>query len=135
VSASGKCAGDNGTAAALKAALAIACGVLLLAGCSARGPVTNRPIVHRAAHRVVHARTVAKASIPMPDPSLLQPQSAPECTFGGSESDSTTGEGLRMKLDYEQQCYRQAEEITRTRLQQLQQAVDRTIRATKLHRR
>ena len=42
-----------------------------------------------------------------------------------------TAEETRMKLDYEQQCYRQSELIARTRLQQLQKSVEEIPR---LHR-
>jgi hypothetical protein len=133
--------GDGCAATALKGTLAIACCGLLLGACAAPRAVTNRPVAHHAVtnrhavHRVVHARTVVKQSIPLPDPSLLAPQSAPDCKFSGPVSSPMTAEELRMKLDYEQQCYRQAEEITRTRLRQLQEAVDKTIRASERSRR
>ena len=66
--------------------------------------------------------------IPVPDQSLLEAPVAPDCGFKDSLS-NPTAEQMRMKLDYEQQCYRQAEEIVRARLQQLQDSVRKTIRA------
>ncbi len=42
---------------------------------------------------------------------------------------------MLMKLDYERQCYRQAEMIVRNRLQRLQGAVDETIKVVKIKSR
>src|SRR5258708_235216 len=64
-------------------------------------------------------KTVSKVAITLPDRSLLQRQPEPDCAFRGPLSKPITAEETRMKLDYEQQCYRQAESIVRTRLQQL----------------
>jgi hypothetical protein len=66
-----------------------------------------------------------RASVTLPNQSLLTPQPAPDCTFKGSER---TGEA---KLDYERQCYRHAEQIARARLQKLQGSVQRTIDTAK----
>ena len=77
-----------------------------------------------------YAADMALASrIPLPDRSLLEPQPEPDCKFKDALSNPITAEQMRMKLDYEQQCYRQAEEIARTRLQQLQDSIGKTIRA------
>ena len=46
-------------------------------------------------------------------------------------SNPDTVEQTRAKLDYEAQCYRQAEVIVRARLQRLLSSVDKTIRAVK----
>jgi hypothetical protein len=54
--------------------------------------------------------------IPLPDKSLLEPEREPDCTFKGPPSTPTTAEEMRMKLDYEQQCYRQSGSITRERM-------------------
>ena len=40
-----------------------------------------------------------------------------------------------MKLDYEQQCYRQAEEIVRARLRELQDSIGETIRVIEQRKR
>jgi hypothetical protein len=60
---------------------------------------------------------------------LLERQAAPDCAFRGPLSNPATPDETRMKLDYEAQCYRQAEFIVRERLLQLQDSVDETIRA------
>ena len=46
-------------------------------------------------------------------------------------SNPATGEETRAKLDYEAQCYRQAEAIIRARLLQLLSSVDKTIKFVK----
>ena len=101
----------------------------------------------RTAHNPVHARIVKartaspsrianvtvhtdslKSPIPLPDRSLLEPPPNPDCTFKRPLSNPVTAEEMRMKLDYEGQCYRQAESITRDRLQQLQNSIDKMIK-------
>ena len=66
--------------------------------------------------------------VPRPDQSLLEPQPGPDCAFKGPLSNPSTAEETRMKLDYEQQCYRQSEIIVRTRLGQLQKSVEEAIK-------
>jgi hypothetical protein len=73
--------------------------------------------------RTIHVRT--NQSPPLVNKSLLRPQPEPDCAFKGPPSNPITNEDIRMKLDYEQQCYRQAESIARERLQKLQDAVAR----------
>ncbi len=117
--------------------LAAACCVLVLGGCAPR-TIADGSRISRTTDRAVHAKTVlksatakkmvrprTKAPIPLADRSLLQPLPKPDCTFKGSVSNPITAEEMRMKLDYEQQCYRQSESIARERLQQLQDAVAR----------
>jgi hypothetical protein len=80
---------------------------------------------------VLSLRTVG-SPIPQPDPALLSPQPTPECEFKSvAQSDTEPREAMRMKLDYEQQCYRQAEEILRARYQRLQEAFGKTLEAIK----
>ena len=76
------------------------------------------------------ARTPSEGLIPRPAQSLLEPQSPPDCAFKGPLSNPPTVEETRMKLDYEQQCYRQSEMIVRTRLQQLQNSVEEASKLT-----
>ena len=45
--------------------------------------------------------------VPLPEASLLSPQSEPSCEASGTDTDE------RQKLDFERQCYRQAEMIVR----------------------
>ena len=79
---------------------------------------------YRHSEMIVRARLqqVQKSveEIPRPDRSWLEPQATPDCAFKGPLSNPMIAEETRIKLDYEQQCYRQAESITRARLQQLQ---------------
>jgi hypothetical protein len=53
---------------------------------------------------------------------LLAPLPEPDCTF--KDTASGNGDAVRMKLDYERQCYRQSEMIARERLRQLQTSVE-----------
>jgi hypothetical protein len=62
--------------------------------------------------------------LPLPEKALLAPQPEPDCRFKG---DAKADE--RQRLDYEQQCYRQAEMIVHERLRRLQRSVARTIAA------
>jgi hypothetical protein len=64
-----------------------------------------------------------------PDPALLVPRSAPDCVFRRPELmtlDSDQWE--RLKIEYERQCYQDAETLVRDRLRRLQ-AVNRSCEA------
>jgi hypothetical protein len=90
-------------------------------------------------------RPNARTLIPLSDRALLSPTPEFDCEFKttsvddagaqpqpsptGPQADPSTDGALRMKLDYERECYRHAEIILRDRLQQLQAAVGETIRA------
>lgn len=63
--------------------------------------------------------------IPLPEKALLEPQPQPDCRFKGADAKTDD----RQKLDYQQQCYRQAEMIVHERLRRLQRSVGRTIEA------
>jgi hypothetical protein len=72
----------------------------------------------------------ARASIPLPAQALLASPPEFECektTPKGAQTDPDTALGAR--LDYERQCYRQAEMILRDRLLGLQASVGETIKA------
>jgi hypothetical protein len=77
----------------------------------------------------------AKASIPRFDQALLTPPPEFNCEFktanvdGGAQTDPGTDAALRMKLDYERQCYQHAEMIMRNRLLELQSSVGEMIKA------
>ena len=68
--------------------------------------------------------------VPPPDQSLLKPQPPPDCAFKEPLSNPPTPEETRMKLDYEEQCYRQSEMIVRTRLEQLQKSIEKATKPT-----
>src|SRR5579871_3811004 len=65
---------------------------------------------------------VARRSHALPSHALLAPLPEPDCTF--KDAASGNGDAVRMKLDYERQCYRQSEMIARERLRQLQTSVE-----------
>jgi hypothetical protein len=79
-------------------------------------------------HAAVRGKRVTPA-IPEPDPALLEPIAPPDCAFRGTISNPATVEQIHVQLDYEAQCYRQAEAIVRARLGQLQDAAEKMIRA------
>jgi hypothetical protein len=72
--------------------------------------------------------------VPVLDRALLQAQPAPDCEFKDQPAGLSAAEVARMKLDYEQQCYRQAEMIARARLEKLQDSVGETLRAVRNRR-
>ena len=61
---------------------------------------------------------------------MLQRQPSPDCEYRGTPT-GNANEDARIRLDYQQQCYRQAEGIVRTRLDTLQDSVGATIKAVK----
>ena len=75
----------------------------------------------------------SKSSILLPDPELLKRQPAPDCQFKSAPSPADDDATLRtiMRLDYEQQCYRQSETILRGRMERLQDAFGKTIESIK----
>jgi len=91
--------------------------IVTLGGCAPRASGDDAGSSGPAKTR---SATVSKAAIAMPGRALLQRQPEPDCAFKGPLSNPVTAEETRMKLDYEQQCYRQSESIVRTRLHQLQ---------------
>jgi len=111
------------------ALLAVLCAVNL-AGC-ARDSTERGAASTGTKTTSVLGRSVSRTAIPLPDPALLEPAAAPDCVFRGTMSNPATVEQTRAKLDYEAQCYRQAEVIVRARLQRLLSSVDKTIRAVK----
>jgi hypothetical protein len=84
------------------------------------------------------AQPGSKPSIPLPRRALLTPPPAIDCAFKDSPNAAegapspTPAEAIaavRMKLDYERQCYRHNELILHTGLEQLQAAVGEMIKA------
>ena len=105
--------------------------------CAFKGPVSN-PITpqetrmtldyeqqcYRQAEVIVRTR-LQQLQKALDDPSVVQSQPEPDCAFRGSLSNPATAEEMHMKLEYEKECYRQAESIVRARLRQLQNSVRR----------
>jgi hypothetical protein len=98
-----------------------------------------------AATTGISAAPVSTTVIPLPDQDLLTPQPEFDCEFKTSSDDNAGDQsepgptraqadpsadgGLRMKLDYERQCYRHAMVILQDRLRLLQVSVGETIKA------
>jgi hypothetical protein len=93
---------------------------LTLAGCAANSaPRESAADPIRAAadpHRYAGLR------IRRPDRALLAPQPVPDCELRAPESSKILDPDqlARLKLDYERQCYKRAEESARNRLKLLQ---------------
>jgi hypothetical protein len=63
----------------------------------------------------------AEPKIRRPDPALLSPQPAPDCEFKRSDLKTVDpDEWARLKVEYERQCYLDAEKAARERLVLLQ---------------
>ena len=73
------------------------------------------------------AGALPRPSIPLPEPELLERQMAPECEFKSTAQADDEVALRAMKLDYEQQCYRQSEYILRARMERPQDAVSKMI--------
>jgi hypothetical protein len=114
---------------------------LLLAGCAqAYSDYTESISDDRPASSRRHA---AKKTIPLPNQALLTPPSKPDCEAAGQQLASTgaptaiappqanTDLALRIKLEYERECYRQAEARVREQLRKLQVSASETAKAVK----
>jgi hypothetical protein len=98
------------------ARLAAAAGALTIAGCAQ--PSAPQPTEASAATQP-HVET----HMCRPDPALLVPQSAPDCVFRRAELKTIDPEQwVRLKIEYERQCYQKAEKDVRDRLHRLQAA-------------
>jgi len=105
---------------------------LAVAGC-ARDPVHRKfnPVQREAraapvrAYKYAEPRRSAEPRISRPDPALLAPQPAPDCEFKRTDVTAVDpNEWARLKIDYERQCYQDAEKIARDRLRLLQASID-----------
>ena len=108
----------------LASSLVIALCAMMLTGCyygGYRADVARPGAMHGSKTSEFRTRTA------LPALALVTPQSEPNCEFPKTDSESDE----RQKLDYERQCYRQAEIIARTRLWVLQTSVAKTISAIK----
>jgi hypothetical protein len=101
---------------------------LAVAGC-ARNPDHREvnPVRREAtvapvrAHRYTEPRRDAELRIRRPDPALLAPQPSPDCEFKRTDVNAADpNEWARLKIDYERQCYQDAEKVARDRLRLLQ---------------
>jgi hypothetical protein len=97
------------------------------------------PWIHKRGHAAAPGskpgdRTAAAKNPPLalvlPDPTLLTPIPEPDCAYKNAVSFPPLPDEVRQKLDYEAQCWRQAEGIVRARLTALQDAVRQMIKGT-----
>jgi hypothetical protein len=111
-------------------------------------PASNSPTPKRTAR--------VKPKIPVPDNALLETPAAPDCGTpqtakrpaqpasasasaelttqslpDGATQDANAELATRIKLEYERECYRQAEARVRDRLKQLQTSTTQTVKAVK----
>jgi hypothetical protein len=104
------------------------------------------PSLTRPATNIVPTRAAASVSIPLPDRALLAPLPEFNCQFDTASLEANAPQqptlastqaspgadaAARIKADYEQQCYRHTELISRDRLQHLQASVGETIKAVR----
>jgi hypothetical protein len=124
-------AGLTSLAAKLLTVCVISCSVSL-AGC-ARDPAQREmsPALHEdkaspvrapvRTRRYAEPTRYAEPKIRRPDPALLSPQPAPDCELKRSDlSTVDPAEWARLKVEYERQCYQNAEKAVRERLVLLQ---------------
>jgi hypothetical protein len=99
----------------------------------ANPPVPNAgpPNDHPRQARNAGAAAPPRPDIPLPEAKLLEPPITPDCEFKSATEIDDAAALRAMKLDYEQQCYRQSELILRARMERLQDAVRKTIESVK----
>ena len=104
-----------------RTARSLAAAPLLLAALSACAPT---PAPENAQAAVAPARAeIQETPACQPDPVLFTPQAAPDCLFGRSDLKTLDpDQWARLKIEYERQCYRNAERAVRERLRLLQVA-------------
>jgi hypothetical protein len=108
--------------------LSVAFCAMAVAGCARNPPhrefVPARHEVKAApvrTHRYSQPRRHAELRIHRPAPALLAPQPVPDCEFKKTDVNAVDpNEWARLKIDYERQCYQQAEKTARDRLRLLQ---------------
>ncbi len=103
---------------------AISCAIAV-SGCAKN--TTQRKVMADPAQIAAPAAAAApvrrhsEVRIRRPDRSLLVPQSAPDCEFRRPDLKTVDpDEWARLKLDYQRQCYQEAEQTVRNRLRLLQ---------------
>lgn len=103
---------------------------MTVAGCAPNRPQHDSDLVQQEARaRAVRAALATDRYSEQPAPSrippatlaLLAPQPAPDCEFKGMDPKTVDeDEWPRLKLEYERQCYKNAEQAVRKRLRLLQ---------------
>lgn len=98
---------------------ALSC-AMALAGCASKSPAPEL----QASHLQIAADRQPSFRIRRPSRALLRPQPAPDCEFRETSDLKPVDpdQWARLKLAYERQCYRHAEQVARERLRRLQAA-------------
>jgi hypothetical protein len=90
-------------------------------GSSTRHEIKATPVRAAARPRRYSEQSYAKPLIRRPDAALLAPLPAADCEFNRPDVSAVDpNEWARLKLEYERQCYQDAEKAARERLSQLQ---------------
>ena len=126
--------GRSSSAPKLRTVFVIVCAIGIT-GC-ARNPAQRELEVANPPQRVVRAvpvrlparvrvhskeRQQAELQVRRPDPALLTPQPAPDCEFKRTDLKAVDpDEWARLRVEYERQCYQDAERSARERLTELQ---------------
>ena len=99
----------------------LAAALLVVATLASCAP-SQAPEMAQAAMVPPHAE-IQESPICRPDPTLLAPQSAPDCKFGRQDLKTLDpDQWARVKIEFERQCYQRAETAVRERLRRLQAA-------------
>ena len=113
--------------------MSVAVLALELAGCARNPPQRESSLPQRqirATPTRLYSRARVRSETPhaelrvrRPDPALLAPQPSPNCEFKRADIKAVdANEWARLKIEYERQCYQDAEMAARDRLSQLQGA-------------
>jgi hypothetical protein len=88
---------------------------------STRHEIKATPVRAAARPHRYSEQSYAKPLIRRPDAALLAPQPPPDCELNRSNISAVDpNEWARLKIEYERQCYQDAEKAARERLSQLQ---------------
>jgi len=116
-------------------AVALMAGAMTLAGCARHAATRDlHPGWHKNIAQVVDTRQRAgpdlgrrrstQRRVRWPDTALLAPQQGPDCEFRGANIGAMDASELaRLKIEFERQCFQDAERAARDRLNSLQAAV------------
>lgn len=119
-------------------------GIAALGGCAPDYVDVYGPYSYYTPASTTRTSSVTITKVPRPDRALMEAPKEPDCggasekkpvAAAGKGAQEASGEdanadlALRIKLEYERECYRQAEARMRERLKQLQASTTQTIKA------
>jgi len=124
---------QKGSVVGLGGLLVVGFGALALVGCAEVFDAFAQSSTASAGS----SRKEPGARVPLPDRELLAAQPEPDCEVksttsdgekSGVQTDPNADLALRIRLEYERECYRKAEMRARARLEQLQASTAETIK-------